>query len=37
MLGLAKWIEDGGKDMPGFNETLKPGQVRALIAYIKTL
>jgi len=36
-LGLAKWIEDGGKDMPGFNETLKPGQVRALIAYIKTL
>ena len=36
-LGLAKWIEKGGKDMPGFNETLKPGQVRSLIAYIKTL
>ncbi len=36
-MGLAKWIEEGGKDMPGFNETLKPGQVRALIAYIKTL
>lgn len=35
--GLAKWIEDGGKDMPAFQETLKPGQVRALIAYIKTL
>jgi mono/diheme cytochrome c family protein len=36
-LGLAKWIEEGGKDMPGFKETLKPGQVRALISYIKTL
>ena len=36
-LGLARWIEEGGKDMPGFKETLKPGQVRALIAYIKTL
>jgi mono/diheme cytochrome c family protein len=36
-LGLAKWIEEGGKDMPGFKETLKPGQVRALISYIKSL
>ena len=36
-LGLAKWIEEGGKDMPGFKETLKSGQVRALISYIKTL
>ena len=36
-VGLAKWIEAGGKDMPGFKETLKPEQVRALIAYIKTL
>ena len=36
-LGLAKWIEEGGRDMPGFKETLKPGQVRALISYIKTL
>ena len=35
--GLAKRIEEGGKDMPGFDETLKPEQVRALIAYIKTL
>jgi mono/diheme cytochrome c family protein len=35
--GLAKWIEEGGKDMPGFKETLKPGQIRALISYIKTL
>src|SRR5487761_604418 len=30
-VGLAKWIEAGGKDMPGFKESLKPGQVRALI------
>ena len=36
-LGLTRWIEEGGKDMPGFKETLKPGQVRALISYIKTL
>lgn len=36
-VGLAKWIEEGGKDMPGFNDTLKPEQVRALISYIKTL
>ena len=35
--GLAKWIEAGGKDMPGFKEALKAEQVRALISYIKTL
>jgi cytochrome c len=35
--GLAKWIEDGGKDMPGFKESLKPEQIRELISYIKTL
>jgi mono/diheme cytochrome c family protein len=35
--GLTKWIEEGGKNMPGFKETMSPEQVRALIAYIKTL
>jgi len=35
--GLAKWIEAGGKDMPGFKEALKAEQIRALISYIKTL
>jgi cytochrome c len=35
--GLNKWIEAGGKDMPGFKETIAPEQVRALISYIKTL
>ena len=35
--GLAQRIEAGGKDMPGFQESLKPEQVRALISYIKTL
>ena len=35
--GLAKWIEAGGKNMPGFADTIKPGQVRQLISYIKTL
>lgn len=34
---LANRIEAGGKDMPGFEEVLKPEQVRALISYIKTL
>jgi cytochrome c len=31
------WIESGGKDMPGFNELLKPNEVRDLIAYLRTL
>jgi len=34
---LTKWIEAGGKDMPGFKETIKPEQIRQLISYIKTL
>jgi mono/diheme cytochrome c family protein len=34
---LSKWIEDGGKNMPGFKEAMKPEQVRALVSYIKTL
>jgi mono/diheme cytochrome c family protein len=35
--GLVKWIEAGGKNMPGFKETIKAEQVRALISYLKTL
>jgi cytochrome c len=35
--GLIRWIEAGGKDMPGFADTIKPGQIRQLISYIKTL
>jgi len=35
--GVTQRIEAGGKDMPSFQETLKPEQVRALISYIKTL
>lgn len=35
--GLTRWIEAGGKDMPGFQEMIKPEQVRALISYLKTL
>lgn len=34
---LTRWIEAGGKDMPGFKETMKLEQIRALISYIKTL
>jgi cytochrome c len=35
--GLAKWIEAGGKNMPAFADTIKPGQIHQLISYIKTL
>jgi mono/diheme cytochrome c family protein len=35
--GLTRWIEAGGKNMPGFKETIKAEQVRALISYIRTL
>ena len=35
--GLAKWIEAGGKNMPGFKETMKPEQIRALVSYVRTL
>jgi cytochrome c len=34
---LARWIETGGKNMPGFKDAIKPGQIRELISYIKTL
>jgi cytochrome c2 len=34
---MRKWIEDGGKDMPEFKDTLKPHEIRDLIAYLRTL
>jgi cytochrome c len=34
---LRTWIENGGKDMPGYKGVLKEEEVRDLIAYIKTL
>lgn len=34
---LRRLIEHGGKDMPGFRDSLKEKQVRDLIAYVKTL
>jgi cytochrome c len=34
---LRAWIEKGGKDMPGFKETLTPEQIRDVISYLKTL
>lgn len=34
---LRIWIEKGGKDMPGFGDSLKAQEVQDLIAYIKTL
>jgi len=35
--GLIRWIEAGGKNMPGFADTIKLEQIRQLISYIKTL
>ncbi|HEV2617912.1 MAG TPA: c-type cytochrome [Candidatus Acidoferrales bacterium] len=34
---LRRVIERGGKDMPGYRDSLKAAQIRDLIAYIKTL
>jgi mono/diheme cytochrome c family protein len=34
---LREWIEKGGKDMPGFKDSLNAEQIRDLIAYLKTL
>ena len=34
---LRRVIERGGKDMPGFRSSLKPAEIRDLIAYVKTL
>ena len=35
--GVTVWIEKGGKDMPGYKDVLKSEQIRALVAYLKTL
>ncbi len=34
---LRHWIERGGKNMPGFRNTVTDSEVRDLIAYLKTL
>ncbi len=34
---LRSWIAKGGKNMPGFKDSLNAEQVRELIAYLKTL
>jgi mono/diheme cytochrome c family protein len=34
---LRRVIERGGKDMPGFLDSLKQKQIRDLIAYVRTL
>jgi cytochrome c len=33
---IAKIIGEGGKDMPDYKDLLKPGQLQALIAYLKS-
>jgi mono/diheme cytochrome c family protein len=34
---VTRWIESGGKSMPGFKDVLKPPEIHALIVYLKTL
>ena len=34
---LRAWIEKGGKDMPGFKDSLSAEQIRELVAYLKML
>jgi cytochrome c len=35
--GMIARVEKGGEDMPGLKDPLKPEEIRALIAYLKTL
>jgi cytochrome c2 len=34
---LKTWIENGDSLMPGMKDTLEPGQIKDVIAYVKTL
>jgi mono/diheme cytochrome c family protein len=34
---LKEWIENGDELMPPFKEALEPGQIKDVIAYVKTL
>jgi len=34
---LKNWIENGDQMMAGFKDTLEPGQIKDVIAYVKTL
>jgi cytochrome c len=34
---LKNWIENGDQLMPPFKDTLEPGQIKDVIAYVKTL
>ena len=34
---LRTWIENGDQMMQGFKDTLEPGQIKDVVAYVKTL
>jgi cytochrome c len=34
---LTKWIENGDQLMPPFKDVLEPGQIKDVVAYVKTL
>ena len=34
---LTTWIENGDSLMPGMKDTLEPGQIKDVVAYVKTL
>lgn len=35
--GMTTWIREGGEDMPPMEDELEPEEIRALVAYLKTL
>lgn len=34
---LKTWIENGDAQMPGMKDSLEPGQIKDVVAYVKTL
>jgi len=35
--GVTDWIAAGGADMPGYKDSLRPAEIRALVLYVKSL
>jgi cytochrome c len=34
---VTEWIVAGGADMPGYKDSLRPAEIRALVLYVKSL
>ena len=35
--GVTEWIVAGGANMPGYKDSLRPAEIRALVLYVKSL